>query len=146
MRNKILLSIIAVVTLFMAYIATSAALAEDGTGEAANSVVVYYFHTNYRCANCYNMEQWTKELMETRFKDQVAAGKLSLKIFNTDEKASAHFLTDYKLYTKSVVLSLVKGGREVRYDNLAKIWDYLRSKAKFQEYIGCEIDKYLKEL
>lgn len=146
MRIRSLLCAIGFAVLFTGCINPGALFAEDGAGASPNSVVVYYFHTNYRCTNCYNMEQWTKELMETRFKDQVAAGKLSLKIFNTDEKASAHFLNDYKLYTKSVVLSLVKGGKEIRYENLAKVWDCLRSKEKFQKYVGDEIDKYIKEL
>lgn len=124
----------------------SAGFAQSVEKQAANSVVVYYFHGNFRCTNCYNMEQWTKELMETCFKEQIDSGKLVFKIFNTDEKENQHFLNDYKLYTKSVVLSLVKGGREVRYDNLVKVWDCLRSKEKFQEYVRTEIEKYLKEL
>jgi hypothetical protein len=92
------------------------------------------------------MEQWTKELMDTCFKGQVGSGKIVFKMFNTDEKANEHFLNDYKLYTKSIVLSLVKGGKEVKYENLAKIWDCLRSKQKFQDYVMTEIEKYLKEI
>jgi len=92
------------------------------------------------------MEQWTKELMETRFKGQIDSGRLSFKIINTDEKKNQRFLNDYRLYTKSVVLALIKGGKEVRYDNLVKVWDCLRSKQKFQEYVEGEIEKYLKEL
>lgn len=120
--------------------------AQNAEKPPADSVAVYYFHNNSRCVNCYNMEKWTKELMETCFKPQVDSGKLVFRIINTDEKENAHYLGDYKLYTKSVVLSLVKGGKEVRYDNLAKIWDFLKSKQKFQEYVQGEIEKYLKEL
>lgn len=114
--------------------------------QPADSVVVYYFHTNFRCANCHNMENWTKELMETRFKSEVDSGKLAFRMLNTDETENRHFMDDYKLYTKSIVLSLVKNGKEAKYESLPKIWDYLRSKEKFQEYVGAEIEKCLKEL
>lgn len=146
MRIKILLSALAAAFLLTVCIGVSSEFAQAAEAQQANSVVVYYFHGNFRCTNCYNMEQWTKELMETCFKDQIDSGKLAFKIFNTDEKANEHFLNDYKLYTKSVVLSLVKDGNEVRYDNLAKVWDCLRSKQRFQDYVRTEIEKYLKEL
>lgn len=146
MRSRILLCAVIIGVVFMAGFAMSHASAEATEKQPTNSVVVYYFHGNFRCQNCYNMEQWTKELMETCFKDQIDSGKLAFKIYNTDEKENAHFLNDYKLYTKSVVLALIKDGKEVRYDNLAKVWDCLRSKEKFQEYVRTEIEKYLKEL
>jgi pyruvate-formate lyase-activating enzyme len=114
--------------------------------ETPDSVVVYYFHTNFRCANCHNMENWTKELMAARFKGDVDSGRLEFRMLNTDEKANKHFMDDYKLYTKSIVLSLVKNGKETKYANLAKIWDYLRSKEKFQEYVGAQIEEYLGDL
>lgn len=146
MRSKILLCAVVIGTVLMAGFAMGQAAAEGTEKQPADSVVVYYFHGNFRCTNCYNMEQWTKELMETCFKPQIDSGKLTFKIFNTDEKENQHFLNDYKLYTKSIVLSLVKSGKEMRYDNLAKVWDCLRSKEKFQEYVRTEIEKYLKEV
>lgn len=137
---------LAVAFLIIVGVLAGISYAQSTDARPSDSVIVYYFHTNFRCTNCHNMEMWTKELMETRFKDRVAGGQVALKVFNTDEKANQHFLNDYKLYTKSVVVSLVKGGKEVRYENLAKIWDYLRSKEKFQKYVGDEIEKYIKEL
>jgi pyruvate-formate lyase-activating enzyme len=126
-------------------ISVGVSIAQAADNKPANSVIAYYFHGNFRCQNCHNMEQWTKELMETCFKDQIDSGKLSFKIINTDKKENQHFMNDYNLYTKSIVLSLVKDGKEVRYENLAKIWDCLRSKQRFQEYVRTEIEKYLKE-
>jgi hypothetical protein len=145
MRLKALLCPVLIIALFLSC-AGCLACAQTAQGQQEDAVVVYYFHGNFRCQNCYNMEQWTKELMDTCFKGQVGSGKIVFKMFNTDEKANEHFLNDYKLYTKSIVLSLVKGGKEVKYENLAKIWDCLRSKQKFQDYVMTEIEKYLKEI
>ena len=146
MRKKVLPCALLTAFLITAVAGVSAGFAQGAEKQPADSVVVYYFHGNFRCENCHNMERWTKELVDTAFKDQAAAGKLIFRMLNTDEKENRHYLDDYKLYTKSVVLSLVRGGKEARYDNLAKVWDYLRSKRKFQEYVGREIEKYLKEL
>ena len=123
-----------------------AAHADVATVAKGNQVIAYYFHGNFRCVNCYNMEKWTKEVVETEFKDELASEKLVFRVINTDTKGNEHFMTDYKLYTKSVVLALVKAGKEMRYDNLTKIWDYLRNEEAFKKYIKSEIEKYLKEL
>lgn len=146
MRPKVLLCAVAICVIFMAGFETSPASAEGTENQSADSVIVYYFHTNFRCPNCYNMEKWTKEVLDNDFKDEQAGGKIALKIFNTETKGNEHFMNDYKLFTKSVVLALVKDGKEVKFTNLAKIWDFLRNGDKFKVYVKDEISKYLKEL
>jgi len=122
------------------------AFAEEPVAAQPNHVVVYYFHTNFRCPNCYNMEKWTKELVDSDFKNEQASGKVVLKVINTETKGNEHFMNDYKLFTKSVVLGLVRDGKEVKFTNLAKVWDFLRNGDKFKAYVKDEISKYLKEL
>lgn len=109
-------------------------------------VKVYYFHGNFRCANCYNMEKWTEEVINTHFKDARDSGKLRFEIINTETAGNEHYNKDYGLYTKSIVLSLAKNGKEVKFENLSKVWDKLRNKDKFCRYIKDGIDRYLKEL
>lgn len=123
-----------------------AAKADVATVTKGNHVMAYYFHGNFRCVNCYNMEKWTKEMVEADFRNELASEKLVFRVVNTDTAENEHFMADYKLYTKSVVLALIKDGKEVRYDNLTKVWDYLRNEATFKQYVKGEIEKYLKEL
>lgn len=146
MRPKALLCALAIFVIFMAGFDMSHASAEGAESRSADSVIVYYFHTNFRCQNCHNMETWTKEVVETDFKPQVENGTIVLKIINTETKGNEHYMSDYGLFTKSVVLSLVKDGKEVKCANLAKVWDFLRSSDKFKTYVKDEISKYLKEL
>lgn len=124
----------------------TSAHAEAAKATEGNQIIVYYFHGDFRCVNCYNMEKWTKEVVETEFKDDLASGRIGFHIVNTDTKGNEHFMADYGLYTKSVVLALVKSGKEVRYDNLTRVWDYLRNEGEFKRYVKGEIEKYLKEL
>ncbi|HOW42349.1 MAG TPA: nitrophenyl compound nitroreductase subunit ArsF family protein [Candidatus Omnitrophota bacterium] len=111
-----------------------------------NKVVAYYFHGNARCYTCRTMEQYSKEALETNFKDALAAGKLEFKAVNVEERENEHFAQKYQLYTKSLVLSLVKDGKEIRSKNLAGIWDHVRNKRRFFDYVTEEVSDFLKEI
>lgn len=90
------------------------------------------------------MEQFSKEAIEDNFKNELVSGKLVFKAVNIDKKENRHFVDDYQLYTKSLVLSLVKEGKEVKSKNLAKIWEYAGNKEKFFEYVKTEVNEFLK--
>jgi hypothetical protein len=108
-------------------------------------VVVYYFHGTFRCPTCYKLEQYSKETIETNFKDALASGKLEFKVVNVEDKANAHYANDYKLYTKSLILSLLKNGKETKWKNLDKIWEYVGNKQRFIDYVNSEVAGWLKE-
>jgi len=138
--------IIAIATIIAFLQIAGEGIAEDSETNKKASVAVYYFHGNFRCANCRNLEQYSKEAIEKHFKDELVSGKVVFKVINVEEKGNEHFVNDYQLYTKSLVISLVKTGKEVKSKNLAKIWEYLKNKPKFYQYIKEEIDTYLNEL
>ena len=111
----------------------------------AEKVYAYYFHGSMRCFTCYKLEQYSKEAIEGNFKPELASGKLEFKTINTEEKVNAHFVNDYQLYTKALVLSLVKDGKEIRSNNLNKIWKLVGNKDKFIGYVKEEVANFLKE-
>ena len=110
-----------------------------------SKVVVYYFHGNFRCYTCHMMEQYSKEAIQANFKDVLSSGKLEFKAVNVEERGNEHYVNDYRLYTKSLVLSLLKDGKEIKSKNLTKIWDYSRNKQKFIDYVTEEVNNLLKE-
>lgn len=120
--------------------------AQAGADANGAHVVAYYFHGNFRCVNCKMIEQYTKEAIEKYFQKELNAGKVAFKVINVETKDNEHFTNDYQLYTKSVVLSLVKNGKEVKFDNLTKVWEHLRNREAFHQYIKTEVEKYIKEL
>lgn len=91
------------------------------------------------------MEKYSKEAIETNFKDALASGKIEFKAFNVEERANEHYVDDYQLYTKSLILSLVKDGKEIKSKNLTKIWGYVRNKQRFFDYVTEEVNNFLKE-
>lgn len=112
---------------------------------AAPKVIVYYFHGDYRCSNCYKIEKYSKEAIDRYFAMELASGELKYEIINIDETGNEHFAKDYKLYTKSLVLSMIKSGKEAEYKNLEKVWDYLGDKEAFCNYVKEETEKFLED-
>ncbi|MBU1912919.1 MAG: hypothetical protein KKB22_05240 [Candidatus Omnitrophica bacterium] len=108
-------------------------------------VRAYYFHGDFRCLNCHKIEQYSKEAVDRYFAREIASGELEYKVINIDKKGNGHFAEDYKLYTKSLVISKIKDGREVEYKNLEKVWNYLGDKEAFYNYVKEEVTKFLEE-
>lgn len=91
------------------------------------------------------MEKYSREAIETNFKGALSSGKLEFNTVNVEERGNEHFTRDYQLYTKSLVLSLVKDGKEIKFKNLTKIWEYTRDKQRFFDYVNEEVNNFLKD-
>lgn len=116
-----------------------------GSNSPDAKVYAYYFHGTFRCPTCYKLEQYSKEAIDTNFKDAISSGRLEFRIVNVEDRGNEHYAKDYQLYTKSLVLSLVKNGKEVKWKNLDKIWECAGDKQKFLDYVKAETADFLKE-
>ena len=150
MRRKMTVSVIT--TIIVSFLAAGIIVAEgknNGTTshttvEVARTFVAYYFHGNFRCSNCIKIEQYSCDAIEKYFKDQLKTKRLVLNIINTDLPVNKHFIEDYQLYTKSLIIAEFKDGKQVRWKNLTKVWTYLNDRDKFYEYVKTEIQQYLE--
>ncbi|MBW1854558.1 MAG: hypothetical protein JRJ00_07745, partial [Deltaproteobacteria bacterium] len=71
---------------------------------------------------------------------------LIFNIINIDLSENKHFIEDYKIYTRSLIIAEFKDGKQITWKNLTKVWDYLNNKDKFYEYVRSEIQKYLEQI
>ena len=143
MKTQTLILAAAVALASHLYFGTSPALAEEASAEGR--VTAYYFHGCFRCPTCHKREQYAKEALETHFKGALDSGKLIFKIVNVEDKGNEHYMNDYQLYTKSLVLSLAKNGKEIRSKNLDKIWEYVGNKDRYENYVRDEVAAFLRE-
>jgi hypothetical protein len=119
---------------------TDSIQAPASSSKATNTkITVYYFHGNARCPTCYLLENYAKSEVETDFADPIKNGKLEWKTINVDEKGNEHFTDNYKLYTKSVIVSTVKDGKEASWKNLDQIWQLVHDQGVYREYIKKEV-------
>ena len=125
-----------------AAVETSKADTVDST-VAPHKVVAYYFHGNVRCATCRKIEAYTKEAIDSTFAADLERGGLEWRVINTDLAPNKHYIEEYLLYTRSVVLADIHNGTQTRWKNLDKVWLFSGAKAKFTEYIQSEVRLFL---
>jgi hypothetical protein len=71
-------------------------------------------------------------------------GKVVWRLVNLDEPANKHYIDDYQLYSKAVIVSEIRDGEEVRWKNLMKVWQLTNDKAAFISYVQDEVRDYLE--
>ena len=113
---------------------------------AKSKVIVYYFHGTQRCESCIAIENYSKETVKKFFANELGSGKLEFIVRNVDLDENKHFVQDYKLTWRSLVVVLIKNGKEIKYENLFGVWTYKGDKEQFYKYVKDAIDKYLKEV
>ncbi len=108
-------------------------------------VTAYYFHGSYRCYTCKKIEQYSREAIEKYYASELKDKKLEFRPVNVDEKGNRHFIQDYQLYTRSLVIVLYQKDRQIRWKNLPDVWTYVRDREKFYQYVKAELDAMLRE-
>ena len=152
MKKTLMLSVFAMLTIVSMYAFSSNAnpqnvvadsVAKSSSSISDSKIIVYYFYTTARCASCHKIEEYTKQSLEKYFFDEITSGAINFQMINIDKPQNKHFIQDYQLYTKSVVLSKISDGKEVKFKNLDKVWNFLRNKNKFYEYIKEETNNFI---
>ncbi|UCD16849.1 MAG: hypothetical protein JSV44_10380 [Candidatus Zixiibacteriota bacterium] len=113
--------------------------------ELPDRIIAYYFHGTRRCASCRKIEAYSHEAIENGFTEELKGGSLQWKVINFDESGNRHYIKDYKLYTKSLVISKIQDGRETEWKNLEKVWPLLGNKENFIKYVQDEIHAFLEK-
>lgn len=106
---------------------------------------VAYFHATARCVTCRRIEQQAHDAVEGDFAGELAAGEVVWTTVNVDEPENRHFIQDYRLYTKSVIVSELVDGREVRWKNLDQVWQLVRDQEAFSRYVVGEVRAFRGE-
>ncbi len=120
--------------------ADSSEPAQAGT----HKVVVYYFHGNVRCRTCRTIETLAHETINAQFQKALANNRLEWRTVNVESAGNEHFVTDYELATRSVVLALFENGRQSRWTNLKRVWELVGRPNDYRAYIADTVREYLE--
>lgn len=110
-----------------------------------SKVIAYYFHGTFRCTTCRTIEQYSHDAIQMYFAKELGNRKLEFRPVNVEEPENKHFIQDYQLVTRSLVLSLVSDSKETKWNNLPDVWKLVRDQDKFFQYVKDEVEKFLKE-
>ena len=111
---------------------------------ASPKVIAYYFHTTYRCMTCRRIEAYSREAIEQEFAQALKDGKLDFRLVNVEESANRHFVRDYQLFTKSLILVKMKDGKQSEWKNLRRVWELVNRRGAFLRYVQDEVRAYLE--
>jgi len=118
---------------------------EPSAKAQASKVVVYYLYGNVRCPTCRKFETYTEKALDEAFSGELADGRLRYQPINVDKPGNRHFIDDYQLYTKTVIVAKTQDNRQMKWKNLKKIWQLVGNERKFLDYIQTEVQEYLGE-
>jgi hypothetical protein len=123
--------------------------AEKPVGESREApesqVWVTYYYTSYRCATCKKLETYSRQAIEEGFPAEIEEKKIVFRTLNLDESENSRYVEDYKLVTKSLIISLNRNGKEIKWKNLPDIWKLVGDQEKFREYVQRETRSFLEE-
>jgi len=112
---------------------------QDTATPAAEKYVVYYFHVTLRCITCKKIEEYSREAVEQGFSRELREGTLTWRPVNVQLPENRHFIQDYQLFTKSVVVARFVNGERRQHKNLQRIWELVGDKSAFQKYVHDEV-------
>ena len=124
---------------------TASTIARNESDAERPRIIVYYFHGTHRCSTCLRMEEYSKEAIESFFAKELKEGVIEFKPVNTDTAENRHFIQDFQLYTRSLVLVRYDGDHLTKYENLTDIWSFSSNRTKFHLYVKNELEKFMKE-
>ena len=112
---------------------------------AVKTATVYYFYTNARCSSCTTIEAYTREAVEKKFSAGYKGWAVAFKGVNIEEKANEHFVQDYWLDSKAVIVQKFSGDKPLNWGKLDKVWTLTGDKEAFISYIAEETGKLLDQ-
>ena len=114
--------------------------------KAQRTAVVYYFYTNTRCSSCTTIEAYTRAAVARHFPQPYKGWRVEFRGVNIEEKANEHFVQDYWLNSKAVVVQKFEGEKPLKWGLLKSVWQLLGDKEKFMDYVAAETRKVIDEV
>jgi len=121
--------------------------AQESTAQdtTAATVVVTYFTTDVRCDSCRTIEKLSRQAIEEGFPKEVASGEVAFRVLNTDRAENQHYVDDYEITNKTVIVSHQKNGKEAEWANRQDIWLLFEEPNEFFSYVREPVRRYLSK-
>lgn len=104
----------------------------------ASRLVAFYFHGKKRCDACNSIERLTLSALQA----DVDAGTVEIRSVNVDDPAHAHFVTDFELAVRTVVLAEEVGGRYPRWKRLDECWNLYEEPGDYAAYLQASLKDF----
>jgi hypothetical protein len=110
---------------------------------AENTVAAYYFYTTDRDEDSRKAEKLAYDALTSQFSAALRAGKLEWYALNSDLPENKHYLTNYGVPPRSLLIIEYKGSQALQWRNCDKIWNLVNNEESFKNYVIKEVNGYL---
>jgi thiol-disulfide isomerase/thioredoxin len=135
----VLLALLAVA--FVASVVPDVVVAADAPKDR---VVVMYFHRTQRCPTCLKMGTYTEEAVKTGFVQAMKEKKVGLHFIDFQNEKNAPFTKAYGITGPTLIVAKVVDNKVAEYKTLKEMWNKVRDKDAFLEYVQTNVKAYLK--
>ena len=108
-----------------------------------NGIVVYYFHGTQRCSACETIQELTSRALHRHFEKDLRDQRIFYLPVNLDQPWNEHYIMDFKLSTKTVVLVRYLDGAQTEWKVLDDVWFLYEDEPKFIEFIRDELNSFI---
>ena len=113
--------------------------------EAPDRLEVRYFVFGKRCSTCHRIEKLTRKAVEEDFEPERKAGKVSFYMVDCDKESNKHWLEEFPMSAKSVLILKYEDGELVDWENMTHIWTLNNDEEEFLAYIRDMVRMMLAE-
>lgn len=107
-------------------------------------IVATYFHGNVRCATCKKVEAYAREAVEEGFRPEVASGVVEFRAVNVEAAENEHYVEDFQLTNKSVIVTEEVNGVVSRWAKLDDVWGLVGNRDAYLVYVRDAVRGYLE--
>ncbi len=115
------------------------------SGDNNVRIDIMYFHATVRCHGCLTIEANINNSVNSLYSNELKDSSFTLTSIDFLQPENEHFQDDYKFDAQTLIISKKVNGKEVKWKNLDKIWDFSSDYEKFRKYIEEEISNFIKE-
>ena len=105
--------------------------------------MVTYFTTDVRCVSCKTIERLTRETLERDFAETMKNGQLRFQTINIDRAENKHYINEYDLSFKTVVVAGASQNANTDWEKLDEVWRLLNAPADFAAYVNAAVAQKL---
>jgi thiol-disulfide isomerase/thioredoxin len=139
---------IAASTLFLVtatVLGTMAASAVQAADAPKDRIVAMYFHRTERCPTCQKMGSYSEEAVKTAFADEIKEGKVAFYYIDFQAAKNAKYVNAYGITGPTLIVAKISDNKVVSRRNLEDIWEHVRDKPAFLQYVQENVKAALGE-
>ncbi len=106
-------------------------------------LMVFYCHSTFRCETCNKIEKMAKQLIETKYAQQLKNGEMQWNEFNFQKNSDLSSAFDVS--SSCVIVALQGETGYSSYKRLEQVWQLLEKPDEFNQYIIENVEEFLKK-